>query len=93
MTKIKEILANDPSRPTLLYTHYIDGIAQMLSHDLAAAGFLVGFFTGENKGGLEPFKRGELDVLIATAAICHRRRWPAGRLRSADHQRHALDPR
>jgi hypothetical protein len=54
---------------TLIYTHYIDGIDQLLYQGLVEDGWRVGFFTGEEKSGLEAFLHGDLDVLIASSAI------------------------
>jgi hypothetical protein len=57
------------SRGTLIYTHLIDGIGEMLRVALEQVNLRVGFYTGEEKSGLEQFLRGEVDVLIGTAAI------------------------
>jgi hypothetical protein len=54
---------------TLIYTHYVQGIDRMLHDALAADGWRVGFYTGEDKSGLEGFLRGDVDVLIGSAAI------------------------
>ncbi len=50
----------------VVYTDYRTGIEDQLSKAIHNAGFKVGFFTGSDKSGLEPFKKKELDVLIAT---------------------------
>jgi len=54
---------------TLIYTYYIDGIDRLLRDALMGDGWKVGFYTGEDKSGKEAFIKGDLDVLIATAAI------------------------
>ena len=54
---------------TLIYTYYIDGIDRMLRDALTEDGWKVGFYTGEDKSGKDAFINGDLDVLIATAAI------------------------
>ena len=56
-------------RPTLIYTHYVDRIAKQLYDQISAAGFRVGFYTGESKEGLQQFKDGQLDVLIGSSSI------------------------
>ncbi len=54
---------------TLIYTELLDGIAKQLRDALVEAGFTVGFFIGDDKTGLDAFKRGEVDVLIGSSAI------------------------
>src|SRR5262249_55098283 len=40
---------------TLIYTHYVQGIDRLLRERLAEDGWKVGFYTGEDKSGLEAF--------------------------------------
>jgi superfamily II DNA or RNA helicase len=54
---------------TLIYTHYIEGIDRLLRDALLEDGWKVGFYTGDDKRGKVAFIKGDLDVLIATAAI------------------------
>jgi superfamily II DNA or RNA helicase len=54
---------------TLIYTHYIEGIDRLLRDALMEDGWRVGFYTGDDKSGKDAFIDGDLDVLIATAAI------------------------
>ncbi len=54
---------------TLIYTYYIDGIDRLLRDALIERGWKVGFYTGEDKGGLNGFIKGDVDVLIGTSAI------------------------
>lgn len=54
---------------TLIYTHYIQEIDKTLRDALTDKGWRVGFFTGEDKSGLEAFIEGDLDVLIGSCAI------------------------
>ncbi|WP_224243163.1 zinc-ribbon domain-containing protein [Hyalangium gracile] len=63
------VILQHVSRGTLIYTHLIDGIGETLRVALEKAHLRVGFYTGEDKSGLEQFLRGEVDVLIGTAAI------------------------
>jgi len=56
-------------RKTLIYTHYLQGIDRLLRDTLEADGWKVGFFTGEDKTGLDAFIDGDLDVLIGSSAI------------------------
>jgi superfamily II DNA or RNA helicase len=54
---------------TLIYTHYVQGIDRILYDALTNAGWRVGFYTGEDKAGLEGFIEGNLDVLIGSSAV------------------------
>ena len=56
-------------RGTLIYTHYVQGIDRILREALEEAGWKTGFFTGDDKSGLEGFLRGDVDVLIGSSAI------------------------
>jgi superfamily II DNA or RNA helicase len=56
-------------RKTLIYSYYIEGIDRLLRDALLEDGWTVGFYTGDDKSGKEAFIDGDLDVLIATAAI------------------------
>ncbi len=56
-------------KPTLIYTHYVDGIDKLLRDALENNGWRVGLFTGEDKTGLTAFKNGRVDVLIGSSAI------------------------
>ena len=53
----------------MIYTHYLEGIADFLRDEIEKEGFLVGMFTGEDKSGLEEFKNGSLDILIGSRTI------------------------
>lgn len=57
------------SRKTLIYTHYVQEIDQILYNAITDAGYTCGFYTGQLKDGLEAFKSGKLDVLIGSSAI------------------------
>jgi hypothetical protein len=54
---------------TLIYTHYVQGIDRELREALAADGWKVAFYTGEDKSGLDGFLEGDVDVLIGSSAI------------------------
>ena len=54
---------------TLIYTHYVQGIDRVLREALEEAGWKTGFYTGDDKSGLERFLHGDLDVLIGSSAI------------------------
>lgn len=54
---------------TLIYTYYIEGIDRLLRDALLEDGWKIGFYTGDDKSGKDAFIEGDLDVLIATAAI------------------------
>ena len=54
---------------TLIYTHYVQGIDRLLRDALVEDGWKVGFYTGEDKSGLDGFLEGDIDVLIGSSAI------------------------
>ncbi len=54
---------------TLIYTYNVEAIDRMLREAIEAAGWKVGFYTGDDKSGLENFISGSVDVLIGSAAI------------------------
>lgn len=54
---------------TLIYTHYIQGIDRILWQALEDDGWKVGFYTGDDKSGLDQFIEGDLDVLIGSSAV------------------------
>ena len=56
-------------RQTLVYTHYVQDINQILYEAIWSAGYRVGFYTGESKSGLNAFKEEKLDVLIGSSAV------------------------
>jgi hypothetical protein len=63
------VILNEVRRKTLIYTYYVHGIDRILRDALVAAGWSVGFYTGEDKSGLEAFIEGDLDILIGSSAI------------------------
>jgi len=66
--KIETILAS-LKKGTLIYTHYLTGLVTPLRHAIEKAGFKVGLFTGEDKSGLDAFKKGKVDVLIGSVPV------------------------
>lgn len=61
-----------PGRKTLIYTHYVEGIAQTLRQAILKAGYRVGMLTGDtDKDDLVEFLKpsGKVDVLIASSRI------------------------
>ena len=54
---------------TLIYTHYLGGLITPLREAIGSAGFKVGLFTGDDKSGLELFKKGKVDVLIGSVPV------------------------
>jgi superfamily II DNA or RNA helicase len=54
---------------TLIYTQYVQGIDRLLRDALVEDGLKVGFYTGEDKSGLDGFLEGDVDVLIGSSAI------------------------
>jgi hypothetical protein len=70
LTRVRlPIIRREVRRKTLLYTHYLQGIEGPLHDALTADGWRVGFFTGDDKSGLDGFLRGDVDVLIGSSAI------------------------
>ncbi len=66
--KLETIIAS-LKKGTLVYTHYLTGLVAPLRRAIEKAGFKVGYFTGEDKSGLEPFKQGKIDVLIGSVPV------------------------
>ena len=54
---------------TIVYTHYVDGIVDLLKEAIEADGWTVGFHMGVDKSDREHFINGSVDVLIASSAI------------------------
>ncbi|MEQ8272480.1 MAG: zinc-ribbon domain-containing protein [Deltaproteobacteria bacterium] len=62
----------EPGTKTLIYTHYVDGIASQIWDAVKAAGFRPGLFTGKSDdSALDEFKKphGDVDVLIASSRV------------------------
>ena len=88
--RLPVILAN--IRPkTLIYTYYIDGIDRLLRDALIEKGWKVGFYTGEDKAGLNGFINGRRGRADRHQRDWHRRGRPATGLQPPDRQRLALD--
>jgi hypothetical protein len=69
LTRVRlPVICQNVKPKTLIYTYYIDGIDRQLL-DALRDRWKVGFYTGEVKTGKDEFIKGDLDVLIATAAI------------------------
>jgi hypothetical protein len=70
LTKVRLPVIREHIQPkTLIYTHYIQGIDQLLWDALEQDGWKTGFYTGEDKAGLAGFLEGDIDVLIGSSAI------------------------
>jgi hypothetical protein len=54
---------------TLIYTHYVTELSHLIGDYVRELGFSIGYYTGEDKSGLRPFKEGKIDVLIGSAPI------------------------
>jgi hypothetical protein len=54
---------------TLVYSQFVESIFPMIRERLVRKGFRVGSFNGEDKSGVELFKRREIDVLIGSSAL------------------------
>ena len=66
--RIPEIIKN-LEKKTIIYTHYIKGIGEILADSISKAGYTVGFYTGEDKSGFDSFVKGNTEILIGTSAI------------------------
>ncbi len=54
---------------TLIYTHYVTELSGIIGDYVKDLGFSIGYYTGDDKSGLRPFKEGRVDVLIGSAPI------------------------
>ncbi|CAA9228907.1 MAG: hypothetical protein AVDCRST_MAG93-796, partial [uncultured Chloroflexia bacterium] len=54
---------------TVVYTHYVDGMVPPIRRYLEDMGFKVGLYTGGDKSGLEPFLRGDVDILVGSRPV------------------------
>jgi superfamily II DNA or RNA helicase len=54
---------------TLIYSQFVDSIFSMIRDRLTRKGFRVAAFNGEDKSGVELFKKREVDVLIGSSAL------------------------
>ena len=54
---------------TIIYTEYVTGIIQQLRKAVEDAGFTHAEYTGANHSGLERFKHGQAQVLIASRPV------------------------
>lgn len=59
----------DITRGTLIYTHYISGIADKIGNFVKSLGLTFGYYIGDDKAGLDAFKEGRIDVLIGSAPV------------------------
>lgn len=66
--KIPFILKNLRTK-TVVYTHYLKDILNVLQEAIERAGWRVAIFTGETKDGLKQFIHGDADVLLASSCI------------------------
>ena len=54
---------------TIIYTEYVTKIIKKIAEEVSNAGYKFGFYIGGDDTGLEPFKRKEIQVLIASRPI------------------------
>jgi Helicase conserved C-terminal domain len=54
---------------TLIYSQFVHSIFPMLREQLSRRGFRVAAFNGEDKSGVELFKKREVDILIGSSAL------------------------
>ena len=66
--RIPEII-NRISGQTIIYTEYVTDIVEKIAYAVRNEGYSYGFYIGENDTGLEPFKKKQIQVLIASRPI------------------------
>ena len=60
----------DLAKPgTIVFSNFVDGIFDSVSTALKGKGLRVARFSGEDKSGLEEFKKGKADVLVGSSAL------------------------
>jgi len=60
----------DLAKPgTIVFSNFVDGIFDTVSNSLRGKGLKVARFSGEDKSGLEEFKKGKADVLVGSSAL------------------------
>lgn len=64
-----QVIANASQAKTVIYSELVTGIHHQIGVLLRARGLSVGFFNGPDKSGLEPFKNGDIDCLVASNSI------------------------
>ena len=62
------LAAKEQGRRTLVYTHYVNGIVDLITDALTGAGLTVTCYTGSDHTGLDIIRQGQADVLIASSA-------------------------
>lgn len=67
--RLDELVRQCQGQPTLLYTHYVTGITNVLAEALRAAGLRPAFCTGDDHDGTRHFIEGRADVLIGSSAV------------------------
>lgn len=64
-----DAVKQDITRGTLIYTHYITGIADKIGAFVKSMGLSIGYYTGDDKTGLDSFICGKVDVLIGSEPV------------------------
>ncbi|MDB4130540.1 SNF2-related protein [Flavobacteriaceae bacterium] len=54
---------------TLIYSHYVTDLVNVIGEFVGELGYTYGFYTGDDKEGLRRFKNKEIDILIGSAPI------------------------
>lgn len=62
-------IASAAQRRSVVYSELVTDVHGRLGEAIRARGLTVGFFSGPDKAGLDKFKRGEVDCLVASSAI------------------------
>jgi hypothetical protein len=67
--KLNAILSHVVKGETLIYIEYVTGIRKRIKEFFNEHGFSVGFYTGDDKEGLNKFKKGQVDILVGSRPI------------------------
>jgi len=54
---------------TLIYTYYVTDFIKEIGKFVEDAGFTYGYYTGDDKGGLDKFLKTKVDILIGSAPV------------------------
>jgi superfamily II DNA or RNA helicase len=66
--KLKAI-QNEIKKGVVIYTHYVSEMKDQIGDYVTNLGFKVGYYTGDDKRGLDAFKKGRIDVLVSSSPI------------------------
>jgi len=62
-------IACEAAQRTVIYSELVTGVHEAIGAAVTTRGLRVGYFNGAEKAGLSYFKRGDVDILIASSAL------------------------